>query len=120
MTAGRLVFVYNADAGLAAALLDAAHKIVSPATYPCSLCAVTYGPVAMRAQWRDWVRRQPVAPRFCHRQDFRAAYPQAAGWTLPLVAVERATGLSLLMSAAELDRMSGLDDLIARLDALLG
>ncbi len=120
MTSGRLVFVYNADEGLAAALLDAVHKIVSPSTYPCSLCAITYEPVAMRGRWRDWVRRQPVMPRFCHRPDFRAAYPSAAGWPLPLVAVEREAGLEPLMSAAELDSVTGLDDLIARLEARLG
>ena len=38
----RLVFVYNANAGLVAGMLDSVHKVVSPATYPCSLCAVTY------------------------------------------------------------------------------
>ena len=51
----RLVIVYNADAGLAAALFDAVHKVVAPATYPCSLCAVTYGALTMRPQWRRYL-----------------------------------------------------------------
>jgi len=33
----RLVIVYNANAGWAAALMDAAHKLLRPETYECSL-----------------------------------------------------------------------------------
>jgi hypothetical protein len=37
-----LLFVYNADAGLVTGLLDTLHKVLSPSTYSCSLCAITY------------------------------------------------------------------------------
>lgn len=119
MTPGRLVFAYNAGAGIAAALLDMVHKVASPATYPCSLCAITYGTVSMRREWRDWLRRLPVPPAFHHRPDFRAAYPEAADWALPLVAVER-DGLQLLVPAAELDVLPDLGALIALLERRLG
>ncbi len=119
MSRGRLVFAYNADAGIAAALLDMVHKIGSPATYPCSLCAITYGAVAMRRQWRDWLNRLPVPPVFYHRQDFRAAYPQALDWALPLVAVERGTALQPLIAATELKAIADLGELIALLEARL-
>ena len=38
-----LLFVYNADTGLFNTVADAAHKILSPSTYSCNLCKVTYG-----------------------------------------------------------------------------
>jgi len=44
----KLIFVYNADSGLLNAMKDWAHKIVSPETYPCSLCALTYNNLGMR------------------------------------------------------------------------
>jgi len=44
----RLLFVYNADGGLLPGLKDMFHKILSPGTYPYSLCAVTYGATFMR------------------------------------------------------------------------
>lgn len=119
MNRGRLVFAYNADAGIAAALLDMVHKIASPATYPCSLCAITYGAVSMRRQWRDWLKELPVQPVFHHRPDFRAAYPQASDWTLPLVAVERGTALQPLIAAPELNAIADLGELIALLEARL-
>jgi len=37
-----LIFVYNANGGLVNSWLDTAHKIVSPSTYSCSLCAITF------------------------------------------------------------------------------
>ena len=45
------LFVYNADSGPLKALFDFGHKIVSPGTYPCSLCRLTYGPFGMRREW---------------------------------------------------------------------
>lgn len=47
-TTTTLIFVYNAKSGLISAFGDMVHKIVSPATYPCSLCALTYGAVCAR------------------------------------------------------------------------
>jgi hypothetical protein len=109
----RLVFVYNADVGVVAMLIDAVHKIASPATYPCSLCAVTYGPVAMKRRWRDFLKTLPLPADFYHRQDFHAAYPDSVHWPLPLVGLARAGRLSILLDAGALDAIPDLDTLIA-------
>ncbi len=111
----RLVFVYNAEAGLVAGAMDTVHKIVSPATYPCSLCAVTYGLAGMRRSWRDWLARQPLPAAFYHRADFRAAFPAAADWPLPLVALARGAALEPLLGAGALATLD-LDALMAALD----
>jgi len=52
----KLIFVYNADSGLLNAMKDWAHKIVSPETYPCSLCALTYDNLGMRRPWREFIK----------------------------------------------------------------
>ena len=70
-----LVFVYNAPDGVIAALGDMIHKIVSPSTYPCSLCAVTYGAVAMRRDWKTYLARLPHRIKFYHRDGFARAFP---------------------------------------------
>mgnify|MGYP005610769827 FL=1 len=111
----RLVFVYNANAGLVAGVLDSIHKVASPATYPCSLCAVTYGPVAMRRQWRDYLARLPIPVEFYHRPDFRAAFPAAADMQLPLIGLVDGARFLPLLDAAALDAISSVDDLIAQL-----
>ena len=70
----RLIFVYNADSGLVNGLLDLWHKTVSPQTYACNLCAVTYGPLGMKREWRDFVAGlgRPVA--FLHRDELEQRY----------------------------------------------
>ena len=115
-----LLIVYNADGGIFSALADALHKVVSPATYPCSLCAMTYGPVAMRGRWRNFLARLPQTKRFYHRDDFAAAYPDSVV-ALPAI-LTRAPGHAprLLVSAAELDAASGLEGLIEMMRVRLG
>lgn len=116
---GTLLIVYNAGEGVAAALLDAVHKAVSPATYPCSLCAVSYGATRMRPAWRAYLRSLPFAVRFHHRPDFRRAYPALAALPLPAILLDSGDGPRLLVDAATLARIIDVPALIASLDAAL-
>ena len=79
----RLLFVYNADGGQLAGLKDLFHKMLSPATYPCSLCAITYGATSMRPEWREFVKSLPVPVDFLHRDEFVRDYPQWRTHPLP-------------------------------------
>ncbi|WP_240782097.1 hypothetical protein [Qipengyuania sediminis] len=116
MTAGsarELIIVYNADGGPFAALADMLHKAISPETYSCSLCAVTYGPVAMRGEWRRFLGGLLLAKRFFHRDDFAVAFPGLA-ISLPAILLrEGADTPCVLVSAQELDAASDLAALIA-------
>lgn len=114
-----LIIVYNADGGAFAMLADALHKVVSPATYPCSLCAVTYGPVAMRGQWRTFLDRLPNAKRFYHRDDFAADFP-GVEVSLPAILIRRpGEAPEVLVSAAELDATPDLSKLIQLVESRL-
>jgi hypothetical protein len=115
----RLVIVYNANAGLAAGVMDSVHKIVSPSTYPCQLCAVTYGLTSMRRDWRVFLDGLGMDLVFHHRPDFRQAFPAAAEWPLPLVAVEEGGSLRELVSAADFAGIADVPGLIATLQSRL-
>lgn len=118
--APRLILVYNADGGWLNALKDAVWKVARPATYPCSLCALTYGWVSMHGRWRRFLARLPQAKVFHHRDDFARAFP---GLSVPLPAILLGEGDAppvVLVSAEELDSLSGLDALIALVAARLG
>ncbi|QWC57309.1 hypothetical protein F7D01_09610 [Erythrobacter sp. 3-20A1M] len=115
-----LILVYNADGGVFDRLFDAAHKIVSPSTYPCSLCALTYGPVAMRRRWKDYLDSLPLTVRFLHRDELagRSDLPEAE---LPAIFLQEACNRpGLLIAATELAACEGLDDLTTLLDRRLG
>ncbi|KUG08832.1 hypothetical protein ASU33_11950 [Solirubrum puertoriconensis] len=81
----QLLFVYNADSGLHNALFDAVHKLVSPGTYPCSLCSVTYGATRMRPEWKQFLRNLPVPVKFLYRNQLSQRYPQLLAHKLPAV-----------------------------------
>lgn len=114
-----LVMVYNADEGLGAALFDAAHKILKPETYPCDLCAITYGAFSMRGAWKTWLAAQPFAAEFFHKQDFHRAHPALAD--LPLPAVLRRDGALLrpVIGPADMRADMTVADLIATIEARL-
>ena len=116
----RLLFVYNADGGLLPSLKDLFHKILSPATYPCSLCAVTYGATSMRPEWKEFVRGLPVPVEFLHRDEFLRDYPQWRAQQLPAAFALTASGeLTPFIQAAEMDA-ADLNGLMEMVRARLG
>lgn len=71
----QLFLVYNAEAGLFETVRHTVHRLVSPATYPCSLCALTHGIVTMRREWKEFLNTLNIDVVFYHRDDFAQAYP---------------------------------------------
>ncbi len=115
----RLIFVYNADGGVMNAVKDAVHKMAAPATYPCSLCALTYGWVSMHSDWRRFLSSLPHTKVFHHRDDFSLAFPDLSP-ALPVVMLaEGTTPPRVLISADELDAMPDLASLIALVEERL-
>jgi len=87
-----LLFVYNADAGLVNGLLDTLHKVLSPSTYSCSLCAITYGATSMRPEWKEFLQTLPIQPTFLHRDELRAQHPELAQQALPAAFIRNSGG----------------------------
>lgn len=122
----RLLCVYNADTGLIEALMHAVHKAVRPDTYPCSLCALTYGAVSMRGDWKAFWQELELQVDFYHRDDFTRDFPKfgtggANEVALPVVMIDDADAeLRILISNEELDRMADVSDLMERVERELG
>lgn len=108
-----LILVYNADGGIFAAVSDAVHKLISPATYPCSLCAVSYGAVGMRSEWRAFLESLPYATTFHHRDDFRRAYPSLNIALPAILLASEGQPPEVLVDAETLDRQPDVGALIA-------
>lgn len=117
--APRLIIVYNADTGWLNALKEMVLKIVAPASYPCSLCALTYGWVSMRRKWRCFLGRLPYTKVFHHRDDFTVAFPELNVALPAILLVEGRPRPQVLVSANELDALDNLDALIALVEKRL-
>jgi len=100
-----LLFVYNADSGKLNALLDTAHKIVSPSTYNCQLCQLTYGLVNEKQGWRQFREQLDDEVLFLHRDEFEKQYQQKLKY--PFLARVEQQKVDVLLSAEE---MSGIED----------
>lgn len=110
----RLLLVYAADSGPVNAVIHYIHKLIRPETYPCSLCAVTYGPLGERQQWREFLNQMSTPQIFLHRDEFEALHP-GTGIPLPVVLLETGTSLESLVPAAEIDQCKDLESLITLL-----
>jgi len=107
-----LLFVYNADSGLFNSMADAAHKMLSPETYACNLCKVTYGWFAERKQWRSFVESLDVECRFLHRDELYRQYPRLRTTALPAVFRVTDGRPHILIDAQSLDACADLDSLM--------
>ena len=107
----RLVFVYNADSGLFNTLADIGHKIFSPETYSCELCALTHGYFSERREWRAFVESLPLPCEFLHRDEFLRAHPDQQGHRFPVVLHMSENGLQVCLTREDLAACTDLDTL---------
>ena len=75
MSETKLIFVYNADSGLFNTVTDIAHKILSPKTYDCQLCAITHGIFSVRENWVSFLEELDAGCEFLHKDEFAKTYP---------------------------------------------
>ena len=105
-----LVFVYNADSGLVNTLLDIGHKIVSPQTYSCNLCAITHSTFKMRDEWKQFVEQLGCPVEFLHRDELKNKYG-LEGIPLPVIFRKTDAGLREFIGCEEINRCHSLAEL---------
>ena len=106
----KLIFVYNANSGKLSAWLDSAHKIVSPSTYQCRLCDLTYGIFKENEEWvrfreSELINSHVQNLEFLHIDEFNKNYNSKwlPAYEYPLILMASNQGLEILMSAGEMN-----------------
>jgi hypothetical protein len=109
-----LIFVYALDGGLFNDIAAYAHKVLSPGTYPCNLCALTHGPLGTRREWAQFVKGLGVRTEFIHQDAFARRYP-AAKLSFPAVLRSNGNGGApqVLISSEELNACRDLPSFIS-------
>jgi hypothetical protein len=105
-----LLFVYNADSGIFNTVTDIAHKIFSPQSYECNLCAITYGNFTIRGEWKEFLETLDAELEFLHRDEFMKKHRLAAV-ALPAVFLRCGDELELWISADDLNSCRSVADL---------
>jgi hypothetical protein len=116
MSEGRLLFVYGNDGGVVNGLIHHLHKLVSPATYDCRLCGLTYGWLGQRAAWTRALAGLGVESELLHRDEMiaRSGRDQPP---LPAVFSVEAGRATLLITKQEIEGCADLDAVIALVQA---
>ena len=105
--------MYDADGTVLGELSYVLGRAVGRAH--CALCDITHGLVRERATWRACVEELDVPFETFHRDDQPAAV-RALGVPLPVVVAEHDDGtLSVVATAAELERCAGSADALVAL-----
>jgi hypothetical protein len=115
----QLIFVYNADSNLFSLVTDFVHKIISPKTYQCNLCKITFGSLGVKSKWRSYIQSLQTPVKFLHKDEFVHQYPKLASADLPAVYKVEADKIKLIITSEEINSINSIDDLIALVDSKL-
>lgn len=106
-----LLFVYNADSGLLNTAKDYVHKIVSLKTYACNLCAITFGNIGMKNEWKTFIDSLEYPVQFLHRNEFQQQY-FLKNEKFPAAYIKQGKTITNFISHTEINKCKTLDDLI--------
>ena len=115
-----LFFVYNANSGLLNSAFDSLHKLFSPQTYSCHLCAITHGYFGAKKEWEQCVKELEYAVEYFHKDEWIELYPEFKNKKdkkFPAVYICSNGGNKEILSAEQLEEMN-LADLIKVLKEL--
>jgi len=110
----KLIFIYNADSGLRNQLIDGAHKILSPDTYACHLCDITYGAFTENKLWKEFRKGSDMTLEFLHRDEYARTYRSKFGhkFTFPIVLASVGDQLEVFIRTEELNALEDAHALI--------
>lgn len=110
----KLILVYNANSGIKNAILDGMHKVLSPSTYECNLCDITFGWVAEKRTWKNFRQQSGLQMEFLHKDEFEKQYASKFGhkFTFPIALAEGTNDLEVVISTEEINGLKRAEELI--------
>jgi len=106
----KFIFVYNADSDVFNLLSDIAHKIFSPQTYACNLCAITHSNFGMRKEWKEYLDSLDNSLEFLHADEFKSKYKHENA-NLPAIFIEENGSLKQIAIAGQINKSQSIQDL---------
>ena len=107
----KLVFVHNANSGFASMMLDGLHKNFRPSTYQCQLCALTWGRVSMKKDWKEFTSSLPFEVDFLHKDQLPELYPDMKV-ELPTAFIDDGKQQTTIIDAKKFSEIASLEELM--------
>jgi len=99
-----LIFVYNANSGKWNAYMDTLHKLVSPKTYPCSLCDITFEYFGIKEEWAKFKETVSLPMRFLHKNEWQDEFDRTDN--LPAVFLKEGENLTSFLEAERMNQVT--------------
>jgi|TARA_B110000285_G_C15012903_1_gene557425 hypothetical protein len=106
-----IIFIYNAKSGLTQAAIDWAHKIISPKTYHCKLCSLTYGNLVQNSAWKEFLDSLKFKKIFLYKNQILKSNELSKS-EVPCVYLKINNQYKLLITKDELEDFHSVSDLI--------
>ena len=110
----KLIFIYNAKSGFINGVFDYVHKFVSPQTYACNLCSLTYDNTGKKNEWSDYLNSLPIEVLFTYKDNLLedGFILKNRNYELPCIVILDNHEERLFVSKNEIDSVNNLEDLI--------
>ena len=96
-------------------LMDIGHKAISPQTYECNLCGLTFGLLSEHKQWKRFRETSNVDMEFLHRDEFEQKYNQEFDYP---VILKQDDDISIMIAKTKLNEIKTLDQLISQVESI--
>jgi hypothetical protein len=113
-----IIFIYNAKGGQWNYLIDTLHKYLSPKTYECNLCQITYD-LKMRKAWKEFIEESPHNYKFLHLEELSEFSLEAYVNDLPICLEELNGKHDVLIDKNEMNSFQNEHQLIQSLKTKL-
>ena len=114
-----IILVYNADSGILNGVKDMVHRELSPNTYECNLCTLTYGYIGPVKEWQKFTQSIKGDMKFLHRDEFRQKFPSEAHRALPAIFFQEGSTISQVVDKATINSFKDVQQLISHLTSII-
>jgi len=114
-----LIIIYNVKSGFVNEMIDFAHKIVSPKTYECNLCAISYNTFTKKKRWSDYINSLPIKSVFTYKDKVSSLNKELSNLEFPTIIFRNGVELNEIISRKEINSINNINQLISLLNERL-
>ena len=107
---GKIHFVYNANDDFFSMVGDFIHKSFSPKTYPCDLCALSYGTFYKKKKWANYLNSLDHEYTFIYKNESNSLLKFVDSY--PTILYQIKDDVKVIATKFEISNCKNVDDLI--------
>ena len=112
----KFIFVYNVDNGIFSTIFNVIHRLISPSTYKCSLCTLTYNTFSEKLEWANFRKTNPGEFVFLYKDEFELVYGEELDYP---VVIDATNDIEVVFTKKQLDGFDTVNDLIDSIESII-